>query len=809
MKMWHLWSFALILAFASFLMLSGVSAEASTLNVGDYKGERASSEWLVPTEDGKVFAGWYEDAAFTTPYTVTTGQAYAKFVDAKVLTVKKQFRANFQSTDVTTDIRILTGLDSLNYKGVTFHVTVPESNKDWTVTETTAYTSIRAAGTANPILPSDEAAFGTADAQYFAIHSFTGIPAEAFAHPFFVTASWETMDGTKVQGAEQQFTVNEMQLKSSLFTDRLTIGERTEYSAVQNWDITEISNNKLTGVSLTDGQVMWFKSTGKAALFSATVTRKDTSSTMTNRESQPLAALGLSDGTNYGHVGVRAGGIIYNGNWINGKIGRDLWATWSSAANMTANLTVLLWNGQFHVYVDDVYCTSIDESQVISGATADTELAFSLVMSAYGKNAEFEYSSIRFCADYEEIRAFLLASKGFATNVTVNNLELESALDNWDVSGILDGNVRTATALSGSMQPLYFLETGKQAYLHMTATVTSDTANAPLAGIWMHDGSKRGFIGVRSNGVMARKQGANWDWWLTSGDYWGGTYLAPAWGAPKTVDIDILIQNGTITIAIGNKTWSGPLSDIMPEATGKDLAFGLVMFHEGSYNTDMTFSNVQFATDPDEIKALSLSRIGLTSSVTVNGKTTNSALDKWDISNAFGGSVRIARASGEASVNNQPIYFAKTGTTALVHFKATVTSTTPGDPMAGIAMSNGEKWAFLGVRGSGVLYNNLGAGWNAWASDNAWSYSTLTPTWGGNATATVDFVVKDGKAYIYLDNQPGFTYNLSNLNIASGTNLAFGLITYTDGSSIDMTFSDLSITTDSAAVDAFLASKTQ
>lgn len=50
-------------------------------NLGDYRsGEQAS--WTYPTQEGMAFAGWYKDAAFTTPCTANDveGPAYAKFV---------------------------------------------------------------------------------------------------------------------------------------------------------------------------------------------------------------------------------------------------------------------------------------------------------------------------------------------------------------------------------------------------------------------------------------------------------------------------------------------------------------------------------------------------------------------------------------------------------------------------------------------------------------------------------------------------------------------------------------------------------
>ena len=200
-------------------LLGSIETKASTmLNVGDYKGDRAQTEWLVPKEDGKVFAGWYQDAEFKKVYRDTTGNAYPKFVDEKVLTVKKQIKSDTTIVADTTNIRFLTAIDSLMYKGVTFKVEVPDSNKSWTKTETTAYTSMLVDGETEP--KTADTVFGTTEAVYFVAHSFTEIPNGAFAHGFTVTPSWETMDGTVVTGETVNFTVrNELNLQKDVGTD--------------------------------------------------------------------------------------------------------------------------------------------------------------------------------------------------------------------------------------------------------------------------------------------------------------------------------------------------------------------------------------------------------------------------------------------------------------------------------------------------------------------------------------------------------------------------------------------------------------
>lgn len=59
----------------------GVKLDEGAYLLQNYRsGEQAS--WTYPTQDGKAFAGWYKDAALTTPCTAddAEGAAYAKFV---------------------------------------------------------------------------------------------------------------------------------------------------------------------------------------------------------------------------------------------------------------------------------------------------------------------------------------------------------------------------------------------------------------------------------------------------------------------------------------------------------------------------------------------------------------------------------------------------------------------------------------------------------------------------------------------------------------------------------------------------------
>ena len=200
----------ILIAVFVFMEAPQYKAEASDgvkYDVADYKGSRDKADWKYPTKKGKVFAGWYTDSTYATAYQGTTGEAYAKFVDANVLSVKKQLKSGTKSTSSTTDIRFITSIDTLLFSDVGFEIEVnctPE--KDFNLVEKKAYTSILVDGVKQPFTAS--AVFGTDEATYFVMHSITGIPNAVFTNTFTVNPYWHTLDGTKVYGETKSFTID-------------------------------------------------------------------------------------------------------------------------------------------------------------------------------------------------------------------------------------------------------------------------------------------------------------------------------------------------------------------------------------------------------------------------------------------------------------------------------------------------------------------------------------------------------------------------------------------------------------------------
>ena len=188
-------------------------------------------------------------------------------------------------------------------------------------------------------------------------------------------------------------------------------------------------------------------------------------------------------------------------------------------------------------------------------------------------------------------------------------------------------------------------------------------------------------------------------------------------------------------------------------------------------------------------------------SVKTGDASLYSALRKWDLS-------RIAQnvVTGRNGSCNQPLYFAQTGTQALLQTKVSRTddfanaANPEGQPLAGIYVTDGTNQGYLGIRNNGVVYNNI------WLNGSV-SYDILA-TWAAkeHLTAQLDIALQNGKFYIYVDGIFVRSLNLSEVlpNAAEDSVLAFGLTMEASGKTAEIQYSDVKFTTDAAKVDEFI-----
>ena len=166
-------------------------------DVAEYKPEGGTVTY--PTAQGKIFAGWFTDDTYTTPYMDDEGYAYAKFIDADALTVK------FQKANDGSAIRFVSSIDDyLDYQTVGFKFTGTYGNaviSEKTKTTNSLFTKITAAG--ESILPS----VFSDDSAYFFTYTVRGLDANTDS-TWTVTPFITTADGTTVEGTEGSYPVS-------------------------------------------------------------------------------------------------------------------------------------------------------------------------------------------------------------------------------------------------------------------------------------------------------------------------------------------------------------------------------------------------------------------------------------------------------------------------------------------------------------------------------------------------------------------------------------------------------------------------
>lgn len=175
-----------------------VSPWATEFEVSTFKKTDDSSTWRYPSKSGKIFAGWYTDESCETPYMERTGRAYAKFVDAKILTVK------FQKKNDRTAVRFLSSVDNIDYDEVGFTFsgtygenTIPETSRN----VTKVYKHVSANNqTLNPSVFSQ-------DSQYFSMFTIRKLNAQIDS-TWDVNPYWITLDGTTVKGPSRHYEIN-------------------------------------------------------------------------------------------------------------------------------------------------------------------------------------------------------------------------------------------------------------------------------------------------------------------------------------------------------------------------------------------------------------------------------------------------------------------------------------------------------------------------------------------------------------------------------------------------------------------------
>ncbi len=159
-----------------------------------------------------LFAGWYYDAAFTTPYTAQPGTGdikYPKLTDPAVLTVKYQLKNPTYSTDASTRMRIVTTVDALDYASVGFVMSYIRPSTGTGTTRTLSTNRVYSKITGSGSLGSfnyEPTVFSDASI-YFCAYSMD-LPSALFDTALHIQPMWTTADGTVVNGTARDITAS-------------------------------------------------------------------------------------------------------------------------------------------------------------------------------------------------------------------------------------------------------------------------------------------------------------------------------------------------------------------------------------------------------------------------------------------------------------------------------------------------------------------------------------------------------------------------------------------------------------------------
>ncbi|MDO4436599.1 MAG: bacterial Ig-like domain-containing protein [Coriobacteriaceae bacterium] len=181
--------------------------------------------FTAPTQDGKVFAGWFttDDPTKMSSKTALGADvksrrvAFAKFVDKNVLGLKFQTNAGVKADDARANIRMLSSVDSLVYQKVGFLLSIndgPVTRGETSKAYPYIYAGVR--GGADELLPQKTFC---EQSSHFTAYELRNVPQSAFESRLSVTPFWVTFDGTEVQGDKRTEKVGDLVRTSSSMYD--------------------------------------------------------------------------------------------------------------------------------------------------------------------------------------------------------------------------------------------------------------------------------------------------------------------------------------------------------------------------------------------------------------------------------------------------------------------------------------------------------------------------------------------------------------------------------------------------------------
>lgn len=195
-----------------------IACDGGTFHVEPFSADNAKIDGETIPESTEqpdwLFAGWFLDDTCKQAVKQKIADVetyYAKFVPAEVLGVKLQVRHDAAYSD-TTNMRIVSSVDSLDYASVGFEVyfnsKIGTETASAIIDGSKVYERITT-GSQSGITYNYSPQIIDADSKYFVTATLINIKKTSYEKPFHIVPYWTTYDGVKVYGPSRYVTIQD------------------------------------------------------------------------------------------------------------------------------------------------------------------------------------------------------------------------------------------------------------------------------------------------------------------------------------------------------------------------------------------------------------------------------------------------------------------------------------------------------------------------------------------------------------------------------------------------------------------------
>lgn len=394
---------------------------------------------------------------------------------------------------------------------------------------------------------------------------------------------------------------------NSAFVESVEVNGQTITSKLEAWNTKEEHLGKVTTSYDAGGKTapLYFNETAADFVVEATI---DYTTVFKNGvEYQPdlMGGFIFNDGTNSGWIMARKTGVVYTGwNRVTGFIDQNV-LTYPDKQGV--KFAIAKTGDSVYVYMNDRLVETYKWSEIAPKVKADAKVAIGLYMVA-DKKADITFSNYSLKTGNAAVEKYMeghviadvpIAGSPFAETVTVNGVQLASALSCWDLSDVTNGNVFGSYALKSKSKPLYFNTHGSsiiaEAKIEYTTAFKEGEEYQPdlMGGFMLSDGTHKGWVVANKTGVVFT--GWNKNHGLVDENVL--VYDAETSTSPRSVKMTMVVNEGYIYIYFDDEfVWKQKLEVVVPNVdSDADLAAALYMVADKT--ADIKFSDISISND--------------------------------------------------------------------------------------------------------------------------------------------------------------------------------------------------------------------